>query len=194
MNEIEKNCKNGKMPNLHQYTVGDFSRGRPKFIIALWMILQPLLLTSWLPGSWHRRFLLYVFGAQIGAGVIIKPGVRVKFPWRLKVGAHTWVGEGVWIDNLADVEIGDNCCISQDAYLCTGSHDWSRTSFDLICRPILVEDGAWVAARAAVAPGVTIGEGAVLAFGSVATTDLVPWSIYAGNPATLLRARKGAVK
>ena len=189
MDKREENHRKGKMPDLQRYSVGDFRRGRPLFIFTLWTILQPLLLTSWLPGSWHRRLLLYVFGARIGVGVVIKPGVRVKFPWRLKVGAYTWVGEDVWIDNLANVEIGSNCCISQDAYLCTGSHDWSQTGFDLIHRPIKVEDGAWIAARASVGPGVKIGEGAVLALGSVATSDLAPWSIYAGNPATLLRVR-----
>jgi putative colanic acid biosynthesis acetyltransferase WcaF len=181
--------KMGEIPDLQRYSVGDFRPGRPLLICILWVILQPLLLSSWLPGSWHRRLLLYVFGAQIGVGVVIKPRVRVKFPWRLKVGDYTWIGEDVWIDNLADVKIGSNCCLSQGVYLCTGSHDWSRKSFDLIHRSIVIEDGVWIAARASVGPGVRIREGVVLAFGSVATSNLVPWSIYAGNPVKLIRSR-----
>jgi len=177
------------MPELQHYSVGDFHRGRSLFVFVLWTILQPLLLTSWLPGSRHRHFLLRVFGARLGVGAVIKPGVRVKFPWRLQVGAYTWIGEDVWIDNLANVEIGSNCCLSQGAYLCTGSHDWSRIGFDLIRRPIRIENGAWIAAMASVGPGVTLGKGAVLTFGSVATSDLAPWSIYSGNPATFLRSR-----
>lgn len=130
-----------------------------------------------------------MFGAKIGQGVEIKSGVKVKFPWRLEVADHSWIGEDVWIDNLATVRIGANCCISQGAYLCTGSHDWSRSSFDLIIRSIDVRDGAWIAARAVVAPGVTIGEGAVLSLGSVAASDLAPWTVHAGVPAKPIRPR-----
>jgi putative colanic acid biosynthesis acetyltransferase WcaF len=131
----------------------------------------------------HRRLLLRLFGARIGKGVVIKPGVRVKFPWRLEVGDHTWIGERAWLDNLAPISVAENCCISQEAYLCTGSHVWTSASFDLIVRPIRVNAQAWIAARAIVAPGVVVGEGAVLALGSIAAHDLDPWTIYSGTPA-----------
>jgi putative colanic acid biosynthesis acetyltransferase WcaF len=133
--------------------------------------------------------LLRLFGAHIGKGVDIKPGVRVKFPWRLTVGEYTWIGEDVWIDNLANVTIGSHCCISQAAYLCTGSHDWANSGFDLIINPIDVGNQSWIAARAVVGPGVSIGEGSVLALGSVATRDLAPWSINGGTPAAMIKAR-----
>ena len=129
------------------------------------------------------------WGRKIGKGVRIKPGVRVKFPWRLSVGEHTWLGEDVWIDNLAEVEIGAHCCISQGAYLCTGSHDWSSDTFDLITKPIVIRDHAWIAARSTVAPGVTIGEGAVLGLGSMASGDLEPWSVYSECPAAAIKQR-----
>jgi putative colanic acid biosynthesis acetyltransferase WcaF len=122
--------------------------------------------------------------------VDIKPGVRIKFPWRLKIGDHSWIGEDVWIDNLAEVSIGSHCCISQGAYLCTGSHDWTKSSFDLIIRSIHLGDRSWIAARCVVGPGVRAGEGSVLALGSVATEDLAPWSIYTGSPATLTKTRR----
>jgi putative colanic acid biosynthesis acetyltransferase WcaF len=170
-------------PRLADFVAPQFSRGRPAVIEALWLVAQWLFVASWLPGSAHRRLLLRLFGARIGKGVVVKQGVRVKFPWRISVGDHTWIGEDVWIDNLALVTIGADCCLSQGAYLCTGSHDWSRSSFDLITKPIVIGDGAWIAARAVVGPGVEVGEGAVLGLGSTATQDLAPWQVHIGVPA-----------
>jgi putative colanic acid biosynthesis acetyltransferase WcaF len=168
---------------LDRFDNRQFRRGRPAIVEFIWMAVQALLVSSFLPGSAHRRALLRLFGARIGAGVVIKPGVRVKFPWRLAIGQHSWIGEGVWIDNLADVTIGDHCCLSQEAYLCTGSHDWSKPEFDLIVKPIRVADGSWVAARAVLGPGTVVGEGAIVGLGSVATGTLEPFGIYRGNPA-----------
>lgn len=130
-----------------------------------------------------------MFGAKIGRSVVVKPGVKVKFPWRLEIGDHSWIGEDAWIDNLAQVSIGSNACISQGAYLCTGSHDWSSATFDLIVKPITIGDGAWVAAKSIVGPGVTVGEGAVLGLGSTTSKDLEPWCVYAGAPAEFIRRR-----
>jgi putative colanic acid biosynthesis acetyltransferase WcaF len=130
---------------------------------------------------------------NIANGVVIKPCVRIKFPWKLQVGAHSWIGEDVWIDNLAPVRIGKNCCISQGAYLCTGSHHYRRVTFDLVTRPIVVADGAWLCAMTRLGPGVTIGEAAVLTIGSVATKDLSPWTIYTGMPAVRTATRNPSV-
>lgn len=174
---------------LDQFNNADYHRGRPALVEALWLVAQALFLRSFIPGSLHRRLLLRLFGARIGTGVVIKPGVRVKFPWRLEVGAHAWIGEGVWIDNLAEVKIGAHCCLSQEAYLCTGSHDWSKTTFDLMTAPIIIGEGAWIAARAVVAPGVVVGEGAVLGLASLASKSLEAHGIYRGVPATLDRYR-----
>jgi putative colanic acid biosynthesis acetyltransferase WcaF len=176
-------------PRLKDFANLHFSRGRARVVEALWLLTQWALVASWIPGAAHRRWLLRAFGAKIGEGVDIKPGVRVKFPWRLEVGDHSWLGENVWIDNLDKVSIGANCCISQGAYLCTGSHDWSRSTFDLITAPIRIDEGAWIAACSKIGPGVTVGEGAVLGLGSVANKDLQPWTIYLGVPAVYVRAR-----
>lgn len=177
------------VPDLGAYTPGGFTRGRPAIVELLWIVIQALFVSSALPGSAHRRFLLRLFGASIGARVVLKPGIRVKFPWRLTIGDNSWIGEHAWIDNLAQVSIAANCCVSQGAYLCTGSHDWTRPGFDLITGPIALEPGAWVAARACVGPNVTIGRGAVLGLGSTATRDLNPWTVYAGIPAAAVRTR-----
>jgi putative colanic acid biosynthesis acetyltransferase WcaF len=177
------------MIRLDAYDKKSFLRGRPKWIEALWLVAQLLLIRSSVPGATHRRLILRLFGARIGKGVDIKPGVRVKFPWRLTIGDYSWIGEDVWIDNLANVTIGSHCCISQAAYLCTGSHDWATSNFGLIVKPIYIGDQAWIAARAVVAPGVSVGEGSVLGLSSVATRDLPPWSINIGSPAVTVKAR-----
>ena len=174
---------------LDHYSNASFNRGRPRLIEALWTIASALLVASWIPGAMHRRALLRLFGAKIAKGVTIKPGVLIKFPWRLEVGANSWIGERVWIDNLEIVKIGSNCCISQGAYICTGSHDWRSRRFELIVKPVTIEDGAWVAAKAVLAPGLVVGQGAVLFMGSVATSKMEPWGVYQGVPAKLVKSR-----
>jgi putative colanic acid biosynthesis acetyltransferase WcaF len=121
--------------------------------------------------------------------VYAKPGLRVKFPWYLTVGDHCWIGEDVWIDNLAPVNIGSHVCVSQMAYLCTGNHDWKTTNMKLFRRPIVLKDGCWVGARATVCPGITIGTAAILTVGSVAGKDVPQYEIWGGNPAVFLRKR-----
>jgi putative colanic acid biosynthesis acetyltransferase WcaF len=177
--------------DLSRFQTGRFDRGRPACVEALWLLVQGLFAASWMPGSRLRSTLLRGFGARLGRNVVLKPGLRVKFPWRLAVGDNSWLGENAWIDNLAAVTIGSNCCISQGAYLCTGNHDWTKDTFDLMTLPILVNDRSWIGAKAVVGPGVTVGEGAVLTIGSVAVGDLKPGWVYAGNPAVPVRPRRG---
>lgn len=148
------------------------------------MLLNPLVTSYRL-----KTGLLRLFGAQVGPGLVIKPGVHVKYPWRLVIGEHCWLGERAWIDNMEDVTLGSNVVLSQGAYLCTGNHDWSDPVMPLAPSPIVVEDGAWVGAFARVAPGRTLGAGSVLALGAVALADTEPWGVYAGNPAELVDRR-----
>jgi putative colanic acid biosynthesis acetyltransferase WcaF len=176
MSEVAK-IRSAPTVRLDHFSACEFDRGRSRIVEVLWLVCSGLV-RSGLPGSLLRVIILRAFGARIATGVVIKPHVRVKFPWRLSIGAHSWIGEDVWIDNLAQVSIGAHCCISQASYLCTGSHDWSKPTFDLVVKPIVIEDAAWICARATVGPGVRIGEGAVLALGSVATRDLDPWFCY----------------
>jgi putative colanic acid biosynthesis acetyltransferase WcaF len=151
---------------------------------VLWYFCNILVLkNSLLPGSGIRIFFLRAFGARIGKGVVIKPSVNIKFPWKLQVGDQSWIGEKVWIDNLEQVVIGQSVCLSQGAFLLTGNHDYKKITFDLITAPIQLEDGVWIGAAAIVCPGVTCGSHAVLSVASVATKSLEPYSIYRGNPA-----------
>ena len=141
------------------------------------------------PFSSSRIFFLRLFGASIGKGVRIKPGVNIKYPWKLNVGDFCWIGENVWIDNLAPVAMGNNVCVSQGAMLLTGNHDFGKPQFDLKVAPINLEDGVWIGAQSVVCPGVKVLSHAVLAVKSVATSDLQPFSIYQGNPAMKVKER-----
>ena len=167
-----------------------YDPGRSKFWQALWFFAGlPLLRSSLIPSSGFRVWLLRAFGAVIGEGAVIKPGVRVKYPWHLTVGDHAWLGEDCWIDNLTSVRIGRNACLSQGCYLCTGNHDWSDPAFGLIVQSIAVGDGAWVGARAVIAPGISLGECAIAAAGSVVRKSIPAYEIHGGNPAVFLRRR-----
>jgi putative colanic acid biosynthesis acetyltransferase WcaF len=157
---------------------------------VLWYIVNELVLKNrFNPSSSLKIFWLKCFGAQIGVGVVIKPGVNIKYPWKLKMGNHCWIGEGVWIDNLDHVIIGDNVCISQGAFLLCGNHNYKSPAFDLIVKPISLEPGSWIGAKSIVGPGVTVGSHAVLSLGSVTTNNLEPYGIYRGNPATKIKTR-----
>ena len=169
---------------------------RSRMVRVLWYVTSICLFESaCCPLYGVKRWLLRCFGATIGAGVVIKPRVRIKFPWNLQIGDHTWIGEDVWIDNLAAVQIGSNACVSQGVYLCTGSHDSRQVTFDLIVEPIVIEDEAWVAARSMLLPGVNITNGVLVAAGSVVTksTAIPPGMIVAGVPARIIGPR-GAEK
>lgn len=136
-----------------------------------------------------RVALLHCFGAEIGRGVVIRSKVNIAFPWRLSIGDHVWIGEEVILLTLAPVRIGSNCCISQRAFLCTGSHDFSKPSFDLITKPIVIEDGCWIAANSIVLPGVTFRAGSMCAAGSVVVKDVESGDIVGGNPARTIAKR-----
>lgn len=163
----------------------------PRWKIILWFLTNSVVLNTYLPIPIRFKLaILRLFGARIGAGVIIKPAVNIKYPWLLKVGNHVWIGEQVWIDNLSEVVIGNNVCISQGAMLLTGNHDYRRSSFDLTARPITLDDGVWIGAKAVVCPGVRCQSHAVLSVNSVATRSLNPFVVYQGNPAVPVRQRE----
>ena len=173
---------------LSGYDNSDFARGVPRWKEITWTLVRWLFFHSYLPWpSAMRVVLLRMFGATAGTGVVIRENVNISMPWRLTIGDHVWIGEDVGILSLAKVTIGSNVCISQRAYLCTGSHDHRREDFKLITRPITIEDGCWIAAAAFVGPGVTVGTGAVVTAGSVAMKDVSPNTLIRGNPAEVVR-------
>jgi putative colanic acid biosynthesis acetyltransferase WcaF len=159
--------------------------------ICLWLITNALFFNHGLAVfNGFKCFLLKLFGAKIGKGVLIKPSVNIKYPWFLSIGDHCWIGENVWIDNLTHVSIGNNVCISQGAMLLTGNHDFTKSTFDLIVKPIVIEDGVWIGAKSVVCPGVYCESHAVLSVQSVATQRLSTYAIYKGNPAQPIKSRE----
>ena len=157
---------------------------------VLWYFTNALFFTNHLfPISRLKVVLLRLFGAKVGVGVNIKPAVNIKYPWNLKIGDYTWIGEEVWIDNLVTVSIGSNCCISQGALLLCGNHNYKKDTFDLIAKPITLEDSVWIGAKSIVCPGVIVHSGSILTVGSVATHDLDSNAIYQGIPAVYKRIK-----
>ncbi len=158
---------------LADYDNSDFDPGRGAVTRILWWYASLIFVESgWFPFSGLKVWLLRRFGAQIGNGVVIKPHVRVKYPWRLVVGNDCWIGQGVWIDNLAVVTLEDDVCISQGAYLCTGSHNHRSPTFELITRPIRLRQGSWVTCHTVILPGSTIHPRQVIGAGQVFQSDL----------------------
>ena len=179
-----------KQVRLSSFKNHSFHRGASFVKEVFWILTSFFFFTNGLSiGNRIKTFLLKLFGAKIGKDVTIKPKVHIKFPWKLVIKDNVWIGEKVWIDNLDEVTIEDNSCISQGAMLLCGNHNYTTTSFDLITKPIIIKPGAWVGARAVVCPGVTLHSHSVLTVGSIATKDLEPYTIYQGNPAKEVKSR-----
>jgi len=177
--------------DLSKYDNSNYDPGANLIVRTLWYMINAALFHTWLfPVSRIKCALLRLFGAEVGRGVVIKPRVNIKYPWNLKIGSFVWIGEGVWLDSLDLITIGSNVCISQDAYLLTGNHDYKDPAFSLITKPINIEDGVWVGARSIVCPGAVLRENAILTVASILTGDTEKNRIYQGNPAQNIRERK----
>lgn len=166
-----------------------FQTGASSLKMLLWYFTSVIFIRSKIiPFSGIIVSILRLFGAKIGKDVRIKPGIYIHYPWKLVIGDHTWLAE-CRIENLADVTIEANCCVSQEAMLLTGNHDYKKAGFDLITKPIVLEEGSWIGARAIVCPGVVVKSHAVLTVGAIATKDLDAYGIYQGNPAVKVKDR-----
>ena len=178
-----------KQVNLNTYkTYNTFNASIIKKI--LWYFSNMLIFKTIIPfPSSIKIKILRIFGCKISDLVVIKPNINIKYPWLLEIGKNVWIGEGVWIDNLAKVTILNNVCISQGSYLLTGSHNYKKTSFDLTLGEIILEDGVWIGAKSIVCPNVICKEHSILSVASVATNNLESYTIYQGNPAIKKRKR-----
>ena len=179
------------MVSLASYNYRSFDRGCSLFVRVVWMLLgRHLVRTSLQPFSGIRIAILKLFGSRIGKGVCLKPGVRVTAPWRLSIGNNSWIGEDCWIDNLGQITIENDVCISQDVYLVTGNHDWSDPAFKIFVKPIHIGQGAWIGAKSIVTAGIKVGAFGIATAGSVVTKDIGESEIWAGNPAKLIKHRR----
>jgi putative colanic acid biosynthesis acetyltransferase WcaF len=149
-------------PRLKDFTLAGYDKGRGVAWQALWFATQKLVFGAWwFPRRW-RPAVLRFFGAEVGTNVTIRHDVRLLWPWKLTVGSDTWIGEGAWLLNLEPIHVGSDVCLSQDVFLCTGSHRHDSPDFRYDNGPITVSDGAWIATGALVLRGVTIGEGSIV--------------------------------
>lgn len=178
--------------NLKKFSVPSGFRGRSGILVQLWWLVQSTLF-RWSPQFMYgwRRFLLRCFGARIGNRVIIRPSVTITYPWKVTIGDYSWVGDDVVLYSLGEITIGNNSVVSQKCYLCTGSHDYQKESFDIFAKPIVIADQVWLATDVFVAPGVSVGEGALVGSRSSVYHNLPAGMICIGSPAKPLKPRIG---
>ena len=175
------------MIRLSSYSNSEFDRGAPAWKEALWWVFRSLLFAPWFPvPSVLKVAVLRSFGASVGTDVVIRSRVNITFPWKLEIGDHVWIGDEVMILSLAPVRIGANSCISQRAFICTGSHDYRKDSFDLVTLPVSIGESCWVGANVFIGPGVDIAPGSVCAAGAVVVKSVGPHQVVGGNPARMI--------
>jgi putative colanic acid biosynthesis acetyltransferase WcaF len=175
---------------LDQFSVPPGFRGRGAVVVVLWQVVQSTLFAlSPQPFFAWRRFLLRLFGAKVGRKVLLRPTVRVTYPWKTEIGDYSWVGDHVELYSLDCISIGSHSVISQRSYLCTGSHDMADLAFSYITAPISVGDQVWIASDVFVAPGVKVGRGAVVGARSTVLKDVPPGVVVIGEPARVVRDR-----
>lgn len=180
------------MIDLSRFDNGDFQRGAPRLKEAAWWIARSLFFAGWFPlPSVIKVRVLRHFGAKVGKGVVIRSRVDISFPWRLSLGDHVWLGDEVKILSLAEVTLGSHVCVSQRAFLCTGSHDFDSASFELRTAPIRIGSGCWIGAQAFVGPGVVFEPESRCLAGAVVVRAVARGSTVGGVPARPLNLPGG---
>jgi putative colanic acid biosynthesis acetyltransferase WcaF len=151
---------------------------QPTWKIYLWAVCEVVVLRNPLqPSSGLRARALRAFGARVGEGVLLRPGLRVKFPWKLSVGDRSWLGEDVWIHNQGQLDIGADAVVSQETFITTGTHRF-RGDMGLETRPVVIEDGAWITSRCTILAGTRIGRSALVLPSTVVDSDVPPNALY----------------
>jgi putative colanic acid biosynthesis acetyltransferase WcaF len=176
--------------DLSRFDNSDYQVGASIVKYTLWYFVNALFfINPCFPFRAPKPWILRLFGAKVGKGVVIHPRVNIKFPWKLTIGDHCWIGQCAWLDNIDQLTLEDHVVISQGAKIILGSHDYKKVDYPTIHKPVVLERGSWVGAGAIVLLGLRLKSHSVLAAGSVATTDLEPYMIYRGNPAKPARPR-----
>ena len=176
--------------DLSIFKVPSTFRGKSKIVVQLWWILQATLF-AWSPQYFYgwRAFLLRLFGAQIGKKVKIRSSVEVTYPWKVKIGDYTWVGQNAVLYSLGNITIGSHVSISHRVYVNTGGHEYDKKTFDIFSKPVVIEDECWITNDVYIAPGVTIGKGTIVSARSSVLKDLPAGKICVGTPAKPIKDR-----
>lgn len=166
-------------------------RGRPGWVVQLWWLVDTLLFRS-SPQLFYgfRRFLLRLFGAQIGIEVLIRPTAEITYPWKLKIGDYAWIGDDVVLYTLGDIDIGPHAVVSQRSYICAADHDHLQAGFPIRARPVTIGSQVWIATDVFVGPGVSIGAGAVIGARSSVFRDVPPGVVCLGSPSQVVAERR----
>lgn len=184
-----------RVQDLTQFRLPAEFRGRSAVVVVLWWLVRDtLFLASPQPFYGFRNWLLRLFGAKIGQNVLVRSTVRVTYPWKLTIADNAWIGDFVELYTLGEIYVGESACVSQNSYICTGSHDLRAVGFDIFAKPIRIEAEAWIASDVFVAPGVTVGRGAVVGARSTLLRDAPPYAILAGYPARVVGSRDPSAK
>lgn len=178
------------MQDLARFCMPPNFRGRSTLAVQLWWLVQATLF-RWSPQFLYgfRRSLLRAFGARVGAFVVIRPTVTVTYPWKVTIGDYAWIGDDVVLYSLGNIEIGANAVVSQRSYLCTADHDFTQPDFPIRARMITIGPEAWLAADVFVAPGITIGKGAVIGARSSVFKDMPAGMVCFGYPCVAVKKR-----
>lgn len=179
------------LQQLNRFSMPRGFRGRNALYVQVWWILQASVFRLSPQFAYgFRRWLLRCFGARVGKRVLIRPSVRITYPWKLSVGDYVWIGDDVVLYTLGSIHIGSNAVVSQRSYLCAGGHDYTSRTFDIFAKPIHVGAEAWLATDVFVAPGVEIGAGTVVGARSSVFKSLPGGIVAMGSPAQVVGLRK----
>jgi putative colanic acid biosynthesis acetyltransferase WcaF len=165
-------------------------RGRSGLVVLIWQLVQrTLFLWSPQPAYFWRVWLLRLFGAKVGKGVLVRPTARVTYPWKVSLGDHCWVGDDAEIYSLGPISVGSNAIVGQRSYVCAATHDYADITFPLVAKAVIIEPEVWIATDCYIAPGVTIGRGTIVGARSTVLTNIAPGLIVAGTPARVIKTR-----
>lgn len=165
-------------------------RGRGAVYVQAWWLIQASIFRC-SPQVFYgfRVLILRAFGAKIGSSCIIRPTVKITYPWKVSIGDNSWIGDGVELYSLGKITIGNNSVISQGTYICAADHDYEKVDFPIRERPVTIGDQVWVGAKCFIGPGVSIADGVVLGAASTTFKDLPPNTVCVGSPARIIKER-----
>lgn len=170
--------------------VGDFDRGRSRFVIMFWMLARWLFFDTAAPWPYAlKRTILRRFGASVGRGVVLRTRIYIHYPWRLKIGDHCWVGDGCQFMNFEQVTLEDHVALAHEVYLAAGGHDIRSATMQPRNAPIYISTGSWITSRVFIGPGVRIGRNAVIGACSVVMRDIPGNVVALGNPCRVTKER-----